>query len=130
MLSFCIFKEFKRDTIAVMSKGNKQPSDDLSASERYKQLGTKQVMAYLSISTTRTVWDYVKTGKLPKPRYLSAHKPIWQLGEVIDHTQKLMTHYDDAPRTYRGDPALKKQAQKVKSNAGLASSIRERLFGK
>jgi predicted DNA-binding transcriptional regulator AlpA len=109
-----------------MSKQVTLPSDSLSPIERYKQLSTKQVMEYIGVSSPASVWNYVKEGKLPKPRYLSPHKPIWQLGEVIDHIEEQLATYEDEVRAFKGDAeALRARQEQVGRRS--ASRILERL---
>jgi predicted DNA-binding transcriptional regulator AlpA len=72
--------------------------------ERYKNLNTKQVMEYLGVESRQTVWMYVKEGKLPKPRYLSPHRPVWRLGEVVDQLEKNLKPFDIGAKGFRGEP--------------------------
>lgn len=106
-----------------------RPSDKLSPAEYYQHLNTKQVMKYVGASSPATIWHYVKTGKLPKPRYPSPHRPVWRLGEVIDHFDAQLEPFDAAPRSYRGDPELDQPAPTDKRQQGssAADKIRERL---
>ena len=109
-----------------MSFKRMESSQQLSPIERYKQLSTQQVMQYVGASNPRTIWRYVKEGKLPKPRYLSPHKPIWQLGEVIDHIEEQLAAYEDEVRAFKGDAeALRARQEQVGRRS--ASRILERL---
>ena len=102
------------------------PSESMSSFERYKQLSTKQVMEYVGVTTSQTVWQYVREGKLPQPRYLSPHKPIWQLGEVVDHVQGQLADFEDEVRGFKGDAeALRARQQQVGRRS--AKRILERL---
>ena len=101
-------------------------SAELSPIERFKQLSTQQVMEYIGVRDPSTVWRYVKEGKLPKPRYLSPHKPIWQLGEVIDHIEEQLAAFEDEVRAFKGDAeALRARQEQVGRRS--ASRILERL---
>ena len=110
-----------------MAATQKPPSDDLPHAERYKELSTRQVAEYIGVTTTKSVWAYVKQGKLPKPRYINESKPLWRLGEVLDHTHGLMKAYDEAPRGFNGDEVKARTPEKPSS---AAEKVRERLFGK
>ena len=103
------------------------PSASLSAVESFKELNTRQVMEYIGATSTQTVWAYVKAGKLPKPRYIRPHSPLWRLGEVLDHTHKLMQDYDEGPRGLVGRVGETRASEKPSS---AAEKVRERLFGK
>jgi predicted DNA-binding transcriptional regulator AlpA len=74
--------------------GNKSvtlpPSEKLTAYERYQELNTEQVMKLIGAKSRQTVWLYTKQGKLPQPRYISPRRPLWRLGELLDHTHHLM----------------------------------------
>jgi predicted DNA-binding transcriptional regulator AlpA len=94
----------------------------LSNAERYKNLSTKQVLEYIGATRRETVWAYVRLGKLPKPRYLRAHRPVWRLGEVLDHLEHKMLGYDERQRGLRGEVA--KQAPKALTTA---ERMRERF---
>lgn len=106
-----------------MSKVKQRPSDDLTAFERYQELNPKQVAKFIGVSTTRSVWRYVDQGKLPKPRYLSPHKAIWRLGEVIDHTHMLMQTPSKAVQGFKGE-GLATDATK---NSSTLNKLKKRL---
>jgi predicted DNA-binding transcriptional regulator AlpA len=104
----------------------KTPSETLSAGERYKNLNTAQVMEYIGATRRETVWAYVKGGKLPKPRYLSAKHPVWRLGEVIDHLEGVLEPYDAEPRGIIGEG--EEEAKPLKADrSSVASKLREKL---
>ncbi len=105
------------------------PSAELSKLEKYKELNTKQVAEYIGVTSINTVWTYVKEGKIPKPRYLKPHQPLWRFGELIDHTHNLMRDYDEAPRGFIGDEKIQ-NAKMVGQPIGTAEKLRERLFGR
>lgn len=100
-----------------------QPSATLSAYEKFQELSAAQVKNLVGLQHTRSVWRYVKEGKLPAPRYLAPHKPIWRLGEVIDHTHALMQAPSKAVQGFKGN-AL--QAAEVPSKSRV-SQLKERL---
>lgn len=102
-----------------------KPSDDLSAAERFQELNTRDVANYIGVKSTKTVWVYVKEGRLPKPRYIKPHQPLWRLGEVLDHTHGLMTTYDEAPRGFAGDTETQSG-----ETGNTGDKLRERLFGR
>ena len=81
-------------------------------------------MQFLGITDRSTLWRYLKEGKIPEPRYLSPGKPIWRLGEVLDHTHALMKTYKEEPRGFKGDERM----TKAKTNQGIAEIIRQRLY--
>jgi len=78
----------------------------LSATEYYKRLNMKQVMAYVGATSRNTIWDYVDKGLLPKPFYPKPHRPVWTLGEVVEHTQEHFKDYDAEPRGFRGSETI------------------------
>ena len=77
-------------SIASHDVASRRPSDGLPLAERYRLLTTCQVMAFVGVRSRQSVWRYVKQGKLPKPRYLGPRRPVWRLGEVIDHLVEKM----------------------------------------
>ena len=99
------------------------PSETLTQAERYKNLSTRQVQAYIGAECRETVWEYVRLGKLPKPRYISPHRPLWRLGEVVDVLERNLKTSDEGKRGFRGDVKPEQQAPK-KSNA---QRLRERF---
>ena len=109
-----------------MPKVQQRPSNSLTAFEKYQELNTRQVCAFLGVTDRTTLWRYAKEGKVPKPRYLKPGKPIWRLGELLDHTHALMKEYDDEPRGFRGDGAVQ-DAQAMQGGSSLADKLRERL---
>jgi predicted DNA-binding transcriptional regulator AlpA len=106
------------------SESNK-PSDSLSAYERYQELNTDQVMKLVGIESRRTVWRYVEAGKLPKPRYLSSRRPLWRLGELLDHTHRLMKTPDEITTGFPG--MTRPPAQQEDDNENLLQKMRQRL---
>lgn len=106
-----------------MSQIKPKPSDKLSAFEKYQELSARQVAKFIGVETTKSVWVYVKQGKLPQPRYLAPHKPVWRLGEVLDHTHALMQAPSKAVQGFKGKE-LEIPAQTSKSKVRL---LKERL---
>ena len=102
------------------------PSNDLTVHERFIQLNTKQVMQLVGTENRSTLWKYVKEEKLPKPRYIAKHRPLWRLGEVVDTFGQYLEPYDAAPRSFRGDKTAAPEPVKQKGS-GAAARIRERL---
>lgn len=68
------------------------------------------------------VWSYVQQGLIPQPRYIKAHTPRWQLGELVDHLYSNLKEADEVPRGLKGDPQPPTKADK-----NLLQSMRERL---
>lgn len=101
----------------------KKPSDSLSPFDAYKELNTKQVSEYVGLTHASSVWRYVKEGKLPQPRYLAPHKPIWRFGELLDHTHALMQAPSKAVQGFKGKE-LEAPTQVSKSRVKL---LKERL---
>ena len=100
-----------------------KPSEQLSPFERYKELSTKQVAEYIGVSNYSSVWRYVQAGKLPQPRYLTAHKPIWRFGEVIDHTHALMQTPNNTVQGFKGESLARdvhEKSSKLKKRLGLS----------
>ena len=89
------------------------PSETLTQAERYKNLNTRQVMAYIGTECRQTLWKYVKLGKLPKPRYIRPNRPLWRLGEVVDHLERNLKSSDEGKRGFRGDVKEKPAPQKT-----------------
>ncbi len=110
-----------------MAKTQALPSDSLTAFEKYQELSSNQVMKLLGITDRSTLWRYKKEGKIPEPRYLSAGKPIWRLGEVLDHTHSKMKTYSEEARGFKGSE-LVVNARASKKTSGLAERIRQRLY--
>ncbi len=106
-----------------MAHVKEKPSDKLTAFERYQELNARQVAKYVGVETTKSVWVYVKEGKLPQPRYLAPHKPIWRLGEVLDHTHALMQAPSKAVQGFKGNE-LQESQRTSKSKVKL---LKERL---
>ena len=113
-----------------MSATQETPSKNLTMAERYQNLSTAQVMKYIGAESRQTVWDYVKTEKLPKPKYIAAHRPVWQLGELVDHLDKVLEPYESGISGFKGKPETQSNnTQKIKLSA--ARKLRERFgFGK
>ncbi|HHO56871.1 MAG TPA: hypothetical protein ENK21_10815 [Trueperaceae bacterium] len=112
-----------------MTKKQALPSEKLTAFEKYQELNSKQVMKLLGITDRSTLWRYRKEGKVPEPRYLKPGKPIWRLGEVLDHTHARMKKYDEAARGFRGDEKIVK-AREQESSSNIADRIKKRLYRK
>jgi len=108
-----------------MSKVAQKPSDQLSAFERFQELSPRQVAKFVGVTTTKSVWRYVEQGKLPKPRYLAEHKPVWRLGEVLDHTHQLMQQ-TKAEATFKGEKDTTR-VQADKTTRSKVRRLRERL---
>ena len=102
-----------------------RPSEELTAFEKYQELNTKQVAKFVGVTTTKSVWVYVKEGKLPKPRYLAEHKPVWRLGEVLDHTHQLMQQ-TKPEATFKGEKDTTR-VQADKNSRSRVRRLRERL---
>ncbi len=103
--------------------------ETLSLTARYKNLNANQVKEYLGVESRQTVWQYVKEGKLPKPRYLSPHRPVWRLGEVVDQLEKNLKPFEVGARGLRGEPGQvelggSSQAQKLRERFGLGKGQR------
>jgi len=64
---------------------------------------------------------------VPEPRYLKPGKPIWRLGELLDHTHPKMKGYDEEPRAFRGDEKITNARAMKEVSPNLADSIRRRL---
>jgi len=93
----------------------------MSPAERYKQLNSKQLMAYIGTTRRNTVWDYVRRGILPPPRYIQPHRPVWRLGEVVDALERLPGA--EAKRGYRGHVTTEKKPEA----ASTLERLRERF---
>jgi len=106
-----------------MNKVQQSPSDKLPAFERYQELNPKQVAKFIGVTTTRSVWRYVDQGKLPQPRYLSPHKAIWRLGELIDHTHAIMKTPSNAVQGFKGESL----ARDVHEKSSKLSKLKKRL---
>lgn len=96
---------------------------ELSAADYYKQLSTAEVAKLLGVGKT-TVWKYVKTGVIPKPRYPLPKTPKWKLGEIIEtyeqHLEKTSPASEEKPK---GRPKKIIQGDK----GSLASKLKERF---
>ena len=102
------------------------PSETLTMAERYQNLNTKQVMKYVGAESRQTVWEYVKKGKLPKPRYVSPHRPVWRLGELLDYLEGVLEPYEAQTRGFKGDPEVNSPGvQQPRSRK--TESLRERF---
>lgn len=108
---------------ANMGQKNQKPSDQLSAFEKYQELNPSQVAKLIGVTTNRSVWNYVKKGKLPEPRYLENHRAIWRLGEVLDHTHMQMQTPSESVHGFKGE-AL---ARDVHEKSSKLSKLRKRL---
>jgi len=108
-----------------MGQNVKMPSEELSAFEKYQELSTAQVAKLVGVTTRQSVWSYVKEGKLPKPRYLAEHKPVWRLGEVLDHTHQLMQQ-TKAEAMFKGEKDTTR-VQSDKNSRSRVRRLRERL---
>ncbi len=86
---------------------NKTLPVEISALEYYKNLNLKQVMAVIGAEHRNTVWNYVREGKLPTPRYPSPHRPVWRFGELVEHFEPHLVEQSAAPRAYRGADVVK-----------------------
>ena len=84
-------------------------------------------MQLLGITDRSTLWRYRKEGKIPEPRYLSPSKPIWRLGEVLDHTHALMKPYEAEPRGLKGDEKIT-NARAMENSPNIADRIKRRLY--
>ncbi len=113
-----------------MAARKELPSQHLSMAERYQNLSTTQVMKYVGTQNRQTIWEYVKQGKLLKPRYISPHRPIWQLGELVDYLERVLEPYDAKERSFVGKPSLS-TAEPQQAKTSTARKLRERFgFGK
>ena len=106
-----------------MNQTQKMPSEELSAYEKFQELSTAQVAKLVGVTTRQSVWVYVKEGKLPKPRYLAEHKPVWRLGEVLDHTHMLMQTPSDSVQGFKGEIL----ARDVHEKSSKLSKLKKRL---
>ena len=95
--------------------------------ERYQNLNTAQVMRYVGAESRQTVWEYVKQGKLPRPRYISPHRPVWRLGEVVDHLEGVLEPYDAQARGFKGDPEVQGTRADKTAKGSTAEKLRERF---
>jgi predicted DNA-binding transcriptional regulator AlpA len=94
------------------------PSETLTMAERYQNLSTKQVMKYLGVESRESVWKDVREGNIPKPRYLARHRPVWRLGELVDHLEGKLQPYEAEARGFKGDsPQERKEKSKPKDVA-------------
>ena len=110
-----------------MAKTQDKPSEGLSAFEKYQELNSNQVMKFLGITHRSTLWQYRKDGKVPEPRYLTPGKPIWRLGELLDHTHARMKPYEAEPRGFRGSERVV-NAKAMETGSSLADKIKNRLY--
>jgi len=101
------------------------PSEKLTAYERYQELSTEQVMKFIGAKSRQTVWLYTKQGKLPQPRYLSNRRPLWRLGELLDHTHRLMKTPDEITTGFPG--MTRPPATQQDDNENLLQKMRQRL---
>jgi len=101
------------------------PSSTMSAYERYQELNVKQVAKFIGVESSFSVWDYVKRGLLPEPRYIRPHAPRWRLGEVVDHTHRIMKSADETTTGFKGKPKPPKNQQD--DNDNLLQKMRQRL---
>lgn len=109
-----------------MAASKELPSETLSMAERYQNLSTTQVMKYVGTQNRQTIWEYVKQGKLPKPKYISAHRPVWQLGELVDHLEKVLESFDTKERNFIGN-AKTKEDQETQVRSSGATKLRQRF---
>jgi predicted DNA-binding transcriptional regulator AlpA len=104
---------------------NELPSASLSAYERYQELNTKQVMKLIGAGCRQTVWAYTKQGKLPQPRYINSHRPVWRLGEILDHTHQMLTPASEKEPVFsKNKPA---EAETFETDSNLVAKLRKRL---
>ena len=101
------------------------PSSTMSAYEKYQELNVKQVAKFVGVETNQTVWVYVQKGLLPEPRYIRPHAPRWRLGEVVDHTHRLMKPADETTTGFKGKP--KPPAEQEDDYKNLLRKMRQRL---
>jgi predicted DNA-binding transcriptional regulator AlpA len=99
----------------AMPAAKPAPSETLTMSERYQNLNTKQVMKYLGVTSRESVWKDVREGRLPKPRYLAPHRPVWRLGEVIDHLEGKLQPFEAEARGFKGDSPQERKEKIIKA---------------
>lgn len=92
---------------------------ELTAVEYYSQISISELLRVLGYKSRATIWQKVKSGELPEPRYLDDHAPRWRLGEVIEVLEK-QAKMKDKKRGLRGSPEVdvfspKKPTQKGRS---------------
>lgn len=102
---------------------------ELSAVEYYSQIDSGEVCRILGIHRT-TLWNWVRVGKLPAPRYPAPHEPRWRLGEIVELLEQ-QPRFSDAHRGLKGagstdlfapsenDPAQWRKAASVWERLGL-----------
>lgn len=103
---------------------------ELSAIEYYAQVDSKEVCRLLGFKSRTTLWNWVKQGKLPEPRYPAPHQPRWRLGEIVELLEQ-QPRFREAPRGLKGaaeadgftpsekDPAQGRKAASVWERLGL-----------
>ena len=103
---------------------------ELSALEYYSQIDSKEVCRLLGFKSRTTLWNWVKQGKLPEPRYPAPHEPRWRLGEIVELLEQQPRFRDiptglkgsveaDAFRPSEKDPSRERQAVSVWERLGL-----------
>lgn len=97
----------------------------MSIYARYQELNVKQVAKFIGVESSFSVWDYVKRGLLPESHYIRPHAPRWRLGEVVDHTHRLMKSADETTTGFKGKP--KPPKIKKDDNENLLQKMRQRL---
>jgi len=87
--------------MTYMSKKMERPSESLTAFERYQELNMNQVAKLIGVTSRQSVWRYIKEGKLPEPRYLAPKRPVWRLGEVLDHTHNQLKSFEEVTHPFK-----------------------------
>ncbi len=110
-----------------MAKAPKPSSLDreLTALEHYTQISTGEVARLFGWTSNTSVWAAVKEGKIPKPRYLRPHQPMWRLGELIPILEA-QPGFDEAIKGFKGH-ARDEESMPVPKKETKRSSVWDRL---
>jgi len=70
---------------------------DKQTNTTFKLIRIPRVLELASLTSDSTVWNWVRDGKLPKPKKLSPRITVWYEHEIIEALEKMMDENTDKP---------------------------------
>ena len=111
----------------MSGKKRDRSAKELSAIEYYCQIDSKDVCRLLGFKSRTTLWNWVRAGKLPEPRYPAPHEPRWRLGEIVELLEQ--PRFRDIPTGLKGSVEADAftPSEKTPADKRQAASVWERL---
>jgi predicted DNA-binding transcriptional regulator AlpA len=90
----------------------------------FRRYRTRQTLEFLGFSSRTTLWNAVKEGRAPKPRYDKPHSPYWRLGDLITFEVSKTEAFEDRERGSKGDPTLRQKKPSPTKAAKIRSFLK------